>query len=176
MYIWHEKRYIRHNYVCRRTFSRLKSLGSLQKEFKMVVKLVLLHLKVRGSNWRTDLCFWSSHKCVLLQDLDESHLSLHEGKPHPNAVARTPTKRHVADTGTLCLLLRSEPVGRAREGGIDQSGRKEFVTMIRWRGEGGKGDSTFLGQISPDLSSALGCSGGGEWEGELLLPWGWSLH
>ena len=101
------------------TIYELKSLG------KMVVQLWLL----RGIDWRTDLGFWSSHKCVLLQDLDESHLSLHEGKPHPNAVARTPTKRHVADTGTFCLLLRSEPVGRAREEGIDQSGnhRQEVI-------------------------------------------------
>ena len=64
------------------------------------------------------------------------------------------TKRHVADTGMLCLLLRSKPEGRVREGGIDQSvnDRKERICHHDISG----GESTFLGQISLDLSSTLG--------------------
>ena len=82
----------------------------------------LLH-KLEVNDWRTDLSFGSLHKCVLPQDLNEGYLCLHEGKPHPNAVARTPTKRHVADIRTFCLLLRSKPEEK-EEGGRRKGGRK----------------------------------------------------
>ena len=72
------------------------------------------------------LCFWCPHKLVFLQDLNESHLSLHEGKPHPNTVPRAPAKRHVAYSRALCLLLRSEPE-EGREGEPWRKGGKRTL-------------------------------------------------
>ena len=71
------------------------------------------------------LCFWCPHKLVFLQDLNESHLNLHEGKSHSNAVARAPAKRHVAYSRALCLLFRSEPEERRERWRENQGGREE---------------------------------------------------
>ena len=105
-------------------------------------------------------CFWCPHKLVFLQDLNESHLSLHEGKPHPNTVARAPAKRHVAYSRALCLLLRSEPEEGRERWRENQGGRKEE-------------NSTFLGQISLVLAIILECVGGGGWGAGQLFPWEW---
>ena len=48
-------------------------------------------------------------KLELPQDADQSHLSLHQSKPHPNAAARTPPKWHVCQRIVLDLLIRMEP-------------------------------------------------------------------
>ena len=106
------------------------------------------------------LSFWCPHKLVFLQDLNESHLSLHEGKPHPNAVARVPAKRHVAYSRALCLLLRSEPEEERERWRTNQGGRMEE-------------DSTFLGQISLVLARILDCVGRAGWGREPLFPWEW---
>ena len=51
-------------------------------------------------------CFF---KLVLSQDCHQHHLDFHEGKPHPHAVARALSKRHVAEVGLSCLLHGSKP-------------------------------------------------------------------
>ena len=63
----------------------------------------------------TNLRFWSLYKGILLEDLNESHLNLHEGKPHSNTVSRAPAERHVAESRSLCLLLRGKPVVREEQ-------------------------------------------------------------
>ena len=72
-------------------------------------------------------CFWCPHKLVFLQDLNESHLSLHEDKPHPNTVPRAPAKGDVAESRALCLLLRSEPEEGKDGGRIREEGRRKTV-------------------------------------------------
>ena len=105
-------------------------------------------------------CFWCPHKLVFLQDLNESHLNVHESKSHSNAVARAPAKRHVAYSRALCLLLRSEPEEGGERWRVNQGGRKEE-------------NSTFLGQISLVLAIILECVGGGGWGAGQLFPWEW---
>ena len=60
----------------------------------------------QSEEFETYLFFWCLYKCVLLYDLNESHVSLHEGKPLSNAVARAPAKQHVVESWPLCFLFR----------------------------------------------------------------------
>ena len=55
------------------------------------------------------LSIWCPNKSVLLEQLYESHLSLQQSKPHPNAAARTKTKRHVSKLWPLGSLLWGKP-------------------------------------------------------------------
>lgn len=47
-------------------------------------------------------------KLELSHDADQSHLDLHQSKPHSNAVARPRPKWHVYQGMTLDLLIRVE--------------------------------------------------------------------
>ena len=114
----------------------------------------------------TCLCFRCPHKWVFLQDLNKSHLSLHEGKPHPNAVTRAPAKGDVAKSRPLCLLLRSEPEevgkdegrarGRGRKRGWYLSGSNFSgsgqISGLSWMSLMGSWTVTPLGMVTPLIS------------------------
>ena len=56
------------------------------------------------------LSFWREGHFVVLEHFNESHFSLHESKPHSNAVSGSSTKRHVTTGVTVSLLFSSKPV------------------------------------------------------------------
>ena len=94
-----------------------------------------------ANDQRTNFCFRCPHKLVLLQDLNESHFHLHEGKPHSNAVTRAPPKGDVAESRPLCLLLRGEPE-EGRERWREKQGEREerglYLSGSNFSGSGQK--------------------------------------
>ena len=56
------------------------------------------------------LSVWCPDKGVLLEQLYQSHLSLQQSKPHPNAVAWAETKWNVSKLWPLGSLLWGKPI------------------------------------------------------------------